>query len=128
MIEGLVIIKYDKRSGADIIVKYPDDKLEISNQTLMHVLNIHGFSKQAGLASLSMDNINFVSYYSGTDTDYFFILMLDNLEDPDDHEEALEDVSKTILKNLESNDYIDKLPLLYTKILENQKKPQEKTR
>ena len=125
MIEGLIIMKYDKRSGADILVKYPDDKLEISDHTLMHVLNIYGFSKEAGLASLNMDKINFVSYYSGSDMNYFFILMLDNLEDPDDHEEALEDVSKIILKNIESNDYIEMLPSLYTKILENQKKKLE---
>ena len=125
MIEGFVIMKYDKRSGADIIVKYPDDKLEISDQTLMHVLNIHGFSKEAGLASLSMDKINFVSYYSGSDTDYFFILMLDNLEDPDDHEEALEEASKTILKKIESNYYIDMLPSIFKKILINSKKKKE---
>ena len=82
----------------------------------MHILNLHEFSEHAGSVSLTLDNVNFVTYYTGSDKDYFFILMLNILEDPEDYEEILEEVSQTILKNLEKRKYLELLPSLFKKI------------
>lgn len=119
MPDGLIVMKYDERSGIDIMAKYPENKLKISNKTLMHILNLHEFSKQPGIASLTIQNINFITYYSGSETDFFFILMLNLLEDPEDYENVLEDVSQIVLKNIGENKYIEMLPSLFKRIVEH---------
>lgn len=111
-------MKYDERSGLEIMAKFPEEKANISNQTLMHILNLHEFSTQPGIASLTLENINFVTYYSGFELDYFFILMLNILEEPEDYEIILEIVSKIIMENREENKYIEMLPSLYKKIID----------
>ena len=121
MPDGLIIMKYDERSGIDIMAKYPEEKLKISNKTLMHILNLHEFSKQPGIASLTIQNINFVTYYSGSETDFFFILMLNMLEDPEDYENVLEDVSQIVLENIGKNKIIEMLPSLFKRIVEHPK-------
>ena len=121
MPDGLIIMKYDERSGIDIMAKYPEEKLKISNKTLMHILNLHEFSKQPGIASLTIQNINFVTYYSGSETDFFFILMLNMLEDPEDYETVLEDVSQIVLENIGKNKIIEMLPSLFKRIVEHPK-------
>ncbi len=118
MPNGLIFMKYDERSGMEIKAKYPEKKFKITDKTLMQILNLHEFSKQAGIVSLTLDNINFVTYYSGADTDYFFILMLNMLENPEDYEEILEEVSQIILKNLEKKKYLKLLPSLFHKIID----------
>jgi len=114
-------MKFDERSGMEIKAKYPEKKFKITDKTLMQILNLHEFSKQAGIVSLTLENINFVTYYSGSDSDYFFILMLNMLENPEDYEEILEEVSQIILKNLEKKKYLKLLPSLFNKIVDSPK-------
>lgn len=116
MPDGLIVMKYDDRSGIDIKATYPEGKLKTSDRTLMHIFNLHEFSKNPGIASLTIDNINFVTYYSGSKTDYFFILILNILENPEDFEEILKEVSQNILENLEKNKFVEMLPLLFKQI------------
>lgn len=118
MPDGLIVMKYDERSGIDIMAKYPEEKLKISNKTLMHILNLHEFSKQSGIASLTIQNINFVTYYSGSETDFFFILMLNMLENPENYEVILEEVAQIILENIQENEYVEMLPTLFNRILD----------
>lgn len=121
MPDGLIVMKFDDRSGIDIKAKYPEEKVKISNRTLMHIFNLHEFSKQPGFASLTIENINFVTYYSGSETDLFFILMLNILENPEDYETILEEVAKIILNKIETNKYLELLPSLYKRILDHPK-------
>ena len=121
MPDGLIVMKYDDRSGIDIKTKYPEEKVNIANRTLMHIFNLHEFSKEPGLASLSIDNINFVTFYSGSKTDYFFILLLTLLENPEDYEVILEEVAQVILRNIETGEYVEMLPSLFKRILDYQK-------
>lgn len=116
---GLIFAKYDVRGGLEIKAKFPEIISKFSDKTSMQVLNLHGFTKQAGIASLKLEDINFITYYSGSDTDYFLILMLNTHEDPEDYEEVFEKVSIKILKNLEDNKYIKLIPTLYKQILES---------
>lgn len=120
--ETLIVMKYDERSGIDIKATYPEGKMKTSNNTLMHILNLHAFSKDPGIVSLTIDNINFITYYSGSVKDYFFILILNILENPEDYELILEDVSKIILKNLKEENYLEMLPSLFKQIVEFPKK------
>ena len=116
MPDGLIVMKYDDRSGIDIKATYPEGKLKTSDRTLMHIFNLHEFSKEPGIASLTIENTNFVTYYSGSKTDYFFILILNILENPEDFEEILKEVSQNILENLEKNKFVEMLPLLFKQI------------
>ncbi len=116
MPEGLLVMKYNNKSGIAIKANYPEESMKLQESTLMHILNIHEFSKQAGIASLTIENLNIVTYYSGSDTDYFIVLKLDSLEDPDDYEEALNEISQIILKNLDDDNYIDMLPTLLKQV------------
>jgi len=65
--------------------------------------------------------INFVTYYSGEKTDYFFVIMLNILENPKNYEEVLTEISHVILKNLNKNKYLEMTPSLYKQILEHSK-------
>jgi len=116
MPEGLIVMKYNNKSGIAIKANYPEESMKLQESTLMHIFNIHEFSKQAGIASLTIENLNIVTYYSGSDTDYFIVLKLDSLEDPDDYEEALNEISQIILKNLDDDNYIDMLPTLLKQV------------
>ena len=122
MPDGLIFMKYDERSGIEIRAKYSEKEFKVTDSTLMHILNLHEFTEQSGVASLTLDAINLVTYYSGSETDYFFILILNMLEDPEDYEEILEDVSQTIMKNLDEDKYLQMLPLLFNKIIDYPKK------
>jgi len=61
MPEGLIVMKYDDRSGIDIKVKCPEEKIKITDKTLMYIFNLHEFSKDPGIASLNVGEINFVT-------------------------------------------------------------------
>ena len=125
MPKGLIVMKYNERSGIDIKASFPQEELDISNRTLMNIFSLHEFSKQAGIVSLAVGDINIVTYYTGVDLDYFIILILNVLENPDDYEEDLQDISQTILKNLEEDKYIKMLPSLYKQISEYSKKKEK---
>lgn len=116
MPDGLIVMKYDERSGIDIKATYPKGKVKTSDRTLMHIFNLHEFSKEPGIASLTIEKTNFVTYYSGSETDYFFILILNILENPEDYEKILEEISQIILKNLEKNKYHKMLPSFFQQI------------
>jgi len=120
MPDGLIIMKYNERKGPDIQAQYPEGKLKISNETLMHIFNLHAFT-EPGLASLSVDRVNIATYYSGKETDYFIILVLNLLENPDDFEEKLVEISKEILKDLENKEFINLLPSLFKKVSKSSK-------
>ncbi|MFX1569399.1 MAG: hypothetical protein ACFFCV_13640 [Promethearchaeota archaeon] len=121
MPNGLIFMKYDERSGMEIKAKYPEE-VNISDRTLMHILNLHEFSEEAGTVSLTLDNVNFVTYYTGSTKDYFIILKLNILEEPEDYEVILEEISQTLLKNLDKDKYLEMLPSLFNRIKEYPKK------
>ena len=122
MPDGLIVMKYDDRIGIDIKAKYPKGKTKASDKTLMHMFTLHEFSKEPGIASLTIDNTNFITYYSGSETDYFFILMLNILENPEEYEEILEKISQIILDNLEKKRYLKMLPSLFKQITDYPKR------
>jgi hypothetical protein len=82
----------------------------------MKILSLHEFSKQKGVASLTVGDVNIVRYYTGEDMDYYVVLILKMLENPENYEEELKKISQIILENLEEEKYIDILPSLFTQI------------
>ena len=43
MPDGLLVMKYNERSGIDIKAQYPEEGLKISKETLMHIFSMHAF-------------------------------------------------------------------------------------
>lgn len=82
----------------------------------MKILSLHEFSKQNGVVSLTVGDVNIVRYYTGEDMDYYVVLILKMLENPENYEEELKKISQIILENLEEEKYIDILPSLFTQI------------
>ena len=69
---GIIIMQWNARAFMITKAKYPPDKdLYLSDKTFMHLLNLHGFSKEAGLVTLTVKRINIITYYSGLESNYF---------------------------------------------------------
>ncbi len=82
----------------------------------MNIFSLHEFSKQDGVASLTVGDVNIATYNTGEDIDYYVVLILKMLENPEDYEEGLKKISQIILENLKEEKYIDMLPSLFTQI------------
>jgi len=116
---GIVLMKWDERVATEILFKYPEDKdFEISDKTLLHLLNLHEFSEKPGLSALTVKRINLITYYSGVETGHYVILVLSILENPDDFEEEFEEVAKIILENLEEDKYKEMVSTIFKKLEE----------
>jgi hypothetical protein len=113
-----MIIRYDNKSGISLEAKYPNEELNVTDGTLMNIFSLHEFSKDDGISSLTVGELNVLTYYSGEDIDYYVILILSMLEDPEDYEEILKEISHILLENLGEEKYIDLLPSLYAQISE----------
>ena len=119
---GLILMKWDERVATEILFKYPEDgDFEISDKTLLHLLNLHGFSEKPGISTLSVKRINLITYYSGAEKGHYVILVLNILEDPDEFEEDYEHFAQTILDNLEEDKYKEMVPSLFKKLEEKSK-------
>lgn len=117
MPNGIIFMKWNERSATEILFKYPSNKdFKLSKKTLLHILNLHGFNKKPGIASLTTRDINFLTYYSGIIKGYYLILLLNILESPDDYEEIFKKIAPTIIDNLENQNYENAIPSLYNKL------------
>ncbi|MHA1820404.1 MAG: hypothetical protein ACTSVC_08030, partial [Promethearchaeota archaeon] len=112
---GLVIMKWDERLGTDVTAKYPEET-ELSPSTLMQIYSQHEFSGESGFVSLISGGINIASYYTGPESNYYIILLLELDEDADIYEEGLADVSRQILMNLDNDVYKKLIPSLFQRI------------
>jgi len=116
---GIVLMKWDERVATEILIKYPEDKdFEISDKTLLHLLNLHEFSEKPGISTLSVKRVNLITYYSGVEKGHYVILVLSILENPDDFVEDFEEMAQVILDNLEEEKYKEMIPSLFKKIEE----------
>jgi len=117
MPNGIILMKWNERSATEILFKYPTNKdFQLSKKTLLHILNLHGFNKKPGIASLTTSDINFLTYYSGAEKGYYIILLLNILEIPDDYEENFKQLAPKIINKIEKQNYKKTLPSLYNKL------------
>lgn len=114
MPNGIILMKWDERSATEVLFKYPDDDtFKISNKTLLHVLNLHGFSKNPGISSLTTENINFITYYSGLKKGYYIILVLNMLESPEDFEKQFKQSAQTLMEEFDNQNFKDAIISLF---------------
>ncbi|MBY8982602.1 MAG: hypothetical protein KGD57_06620 [Candidatus Lokiarchaeota archaeon] len=112
---GLVLMKWDERVGTDILAKFPEE-ITINDKTLMQVYSTHEYGGESGMISLMIGSLNIASYFTGPDTGYYILLLLNVDEDPDAYEGGLADVARTILLNLEDDKYRKLVPTLFRRL------------
>ncbi|MHA1914758.1 MAG: DUF2341 domain-containing protein [Promethearchaeota archaeon] len=112
---GLILMKWDERIGAELLGKYPQD-INISEKTLMQIYGTHEYSAEKGLITLIRENLNVLSYYTGPETGYYFILILSMDDDPDVYEGEMANIASLILQNLEDDVYLQMIPLFFQRL------------
>ncbi|MFO8018815.1 MAG: hypothetical protein R6U96_09280 [Promethearchaeia archaeon] len=112
---GLVLMRWDERTGSVVEAKYPEE-VKITPKTLMQVYSTHEYSQEAGMISLMVGSLNIASYYTGPEKGYYVLLLLNLDENPDGYEGGLMDIARIILANVENQAYKDMLPSLFQRL------------
>ncbi|MHA1356503.1 MAG: hypothetical protein ACTSRC_00150 [Candidatus Helarchaeota archaeon] len=112
---GLIIFSWNKRIGAEIYIKYPE-QFEISNDTLMRIFSTHAFEEGGGFLSMIIGALNIASYYSGPEKGYYVSLFLALEEDPDLYEDAVLDAANNILSTPDFEKVKPLIPSIYSRI------------
>ncbi len=112
---GLLLMKWDEKIGTNIIVKYPED-LKITTKSLMQVYSTHEYSGEQGVITLITESLNIISYYTGPESGYYLLLLLNLDDDPDVYEAGMADNVRIILENLKDESYLQLIPSLFQRL------------
>jgi len=112
---GLVIMHWDERVGVEIVGAYPEEA-SIQEKTLMQLYSQHEFTGEAGMVSIAAGAVNLASYYTGTETAIYVILILTAEEDADVYEEGLSEIARQIVANVDSDSLNALLPPLFQRL------------
>lgn len=112
---GLLVVGWNESLGIEIHVKYPE-LMVVSEELLMQVYNMHTYTRESGMVSVMIGPLNVASYYTGSATGLYIILVLNIDDDPDIYESGLADVSRIILQNFEDNAYIEMIPYIFQRL------------
>jgi hypothetical protein len=112
---GLILMKWDPRTGTKILAKYPQD-INISQKTLMQIYGTHEYTGESGTITLTVGTLNLLSYYTGPENAYYLILILNFDDDPDAYEGAMADILRIISQNLEDDSYLQLIPSLFQRL------------
>ncbi|MHA2281741.1 MAG: LamG-like jellyroll fold domain-containing protein [Promethearchaeota archaeon] len=112
---GLILMKWDQRIGAELLGKYPSD-INVSEKTLMQIYGTHEYSAEKGLITLIRENLNVLSYYTGPESGYYIMLILNRDDDPDIYEGEMANIATLILQNLEDDVFLQMIPLFFRRV------------
>jgi hypothetical protein len=112
---GLVIMKWDERTGAELVARYPDE-LELQDKTMMQIYSTHEYTGEAGMISMTVGSINIASYYTGPDSAIYVILLLTLDEDADAFEDGLADISRMVISNIETSQFKSLIPSYFQRL------------
>ena len=99
---GIVVMRWDERTGTEVITKYPEE-VNLTDKTLMQIYSTHEYSGEPGLISLMVGSLNIASYYTGPENSFYILLLLGLDDDPDAYEGGMADVARIILKAYEED-------------------------
>lgn len=112
---GLVIMRWDERTGAEIVAKYPEE-VELQDKTMMQIYSTHEYTGEAGMISMTVGSINIASYYTGSETNIYVILLLTLDEDADSYEDGMADISRIVISNLDNPNLISLIPNYFQRL------------
>ncbi|MBD3194215.1 MAG: hypothetical protein GF317_04115 [Candidatus Lokiarchaeota archaeon] len=117
MPEGLLIFEWNERSGVEVLAAYPNElDTKYTNRTLIQIYNMAQHTRETGISWMNTDAVNLLSFYTGPEMEFFVVLLLNMLEDPEDFEDKVEDFARIIIRNIENEKYKEMLPHIYEKI------------
>ncbi len=108
-------MRWKPRPGTKVLAKYPEE-IDITDMTLMQVYSTHEYSGEPGMISLVVGSLNIASYYTGPETSFYIILLLNIGDDPDAYEGGFPDVSRIILQCYEEGTLSQMMPSLYQRL------------
>jgi hypothetical protein len=112
---GLMLMSWDETFGTEIVARYPED-INISEKTLMQVYSQHEYSGEKGSITLTAESLNILSYYTGPEEGFYFLLFLNLDDDPDVYEAGMPDILRRILDNFKDDSYVRLIPSLFQRI------------
>ncbi len=113
---GLILMEWDDRIGANVLMKYPQDT-DLSKRTLMQIYGTHEYNQEVGIISMTIGQNSITSYYSGPEFNIYIILILLMEEEPDAYVESLTDISGVIIQNKDKSEKLNKLmPQLFHRV------------
>ncbi|MBN2157178.1 MAG: hypothetical protein JW776_14130 [Candidatus Lokiarchaeota archaeon] len=117
MPRGLIICFWDETKGIRTITQYPHD-VHISDANLIHLYAHHIAKENAPsfLVETIIDNTKYLSYRSGPDGNYYFVLVIDRKERTDNYEDGYIESLQLIIQNLHNNEYLDNIALFYNAV------------
>jgi len=112
---GFLLMRWDERIGTELLIKQPHD-IRISDKTLMQVYSTHEYTGERGLITLTIGSMNVLSYYTGPESGYYIMLLLNLDDDPDAYEGGMVNVAQIILQNVEDDAYLEMIPSLFQRL------------
>jgi hypothetical protein len=112
---GLVIMRWDERTGAEIVAKYPEE-IELQDKTMMQIYSTHEYTGEAGMISMTVGSVNIASYYTGSETNIYVILLLTLDEDADSYEDGMADISRIVISNLDNPNLMTLIPNYFQRL------------
>ncbi|MFW9820933.1 MAG: hypothetical protein ACFFE5_15100, partial [Candidatus Thorarchaeota archaeon] len=112
---GLLLMKWDERIGTELLMKYPEN-ININEKTLMQVYSVHEYSGEKGVININVESMNILSYYTGPETGYYILLVLNLDDDPDIYEGAMASVAQIIMQNIDDDSYMQMIPSLFQRL------------
>ncbi len=106
---GLVLWKWDNRSGGEILGKFPKDT-GLSLKSLMQLYSQHMYSKKADVISMYVGALNILSMWTGSLHNYFLTLLLRPEENAEDYSDLMSDIMFYLIPYIEQETYNPLLP------------------
>ncbi|MBD3352684.1 MAG: hypothetical protein GF364_14450 [Candidatus Lokiarchaeota archaeon] len=118
MTNGIVIMHWNERIGAEITGAYPPEaQKRIQIKTLMQLYAQHEYTGESGFVYLTVADLNLVSYYTGPETKYYLVLSLDEDEEGTDFEEGILTITREFMDIADDLDKVkDFLPELFKQV------------
>jgi hypothetical protein len=117
VLRGIIIAYWDESKGMRTIVHYPQNVI-ISEANLIQLYALHVNSKNETptLLETTFDDAKYLSYRSGPDQRYFFILVSDPNENANMYEDGFIESLQLIIQNLDNNVYMDNMDRFFENI------------
>ncbi|MHA1611502.1 MAG: hypothetical protein ACTSYU_05555 [Promethearchaeota archaeon] len=106
---GLVLWKWDTRSGGEILGKFPKET-DLSLKSLMQLYSQHMYSKKADIVSMYVGALNILSMWTGSLHNYFLTLLLRPEEDAEDYSDLMSDIMFYLIPYIEQETFHPLLP------------------
>jgi hypothetical protein len=114
---GILLWKWDSRSGAEILGQWPKE-VEVGTKTLMQLYSTHLYSAKADVISMYVGSLNLVSMWTGSIQNYFLTLLLKQDEDPDNFTEIISDSMYYLVPFIDQDTYSPILPTIFQRFEE----------